>query len=291
MVFLRSYKTLILTFFAISIAEPGTATVPITIAPTGHAMVPVTGPFGEELFVFDTGAEGTALYADFADDAALPSAGRETLQGQTGMSELPLLQISSLTVDGQTVGPLAAMRFDRRADNVRLPGVVGLDMFGHLAVDFNLPAKQLTLMPTGTPPVGLTAAPVIATPTLGNLLTIPVPIGKTIAIAVIDTGARKTRINWKLAHQLGLEPSKLTKGDPIQGATNNEVSTASGEITDVILGNRHLARAPVLVADLPVFDAFGVADRPAIILGLDWLETTRMVVDFPARRVWFQASD
>jgi len=38
-----------------------------------------------------------------------------------------------------------------------------------------------------------------------------------------------------------------------------------------------------------VFEAFGVADRPAIILGLDWLAETRMVIDFPARRVWFEA--
>jgi hypothetical protein len=47
----------------------------------------------------------------------------------------------------------------------------------------------------------------------------------------------------------------------------------------------------VLVADLPVFAAFGVDDRPAIILGLDWLTATRMVIDFPARKVWFAVAD
>ena len=50
-----------------------------------------------------------------------------------------------------------------------------------------------------------------------------------------------------------------------------------------------LADAPVLVADLPVFEVFGVAGRPAIILGLDWLDRTRMVIDFPALQVWFEA--
>jgi hypothetical protein len=78
------------------------------------------------------------------------------------------------------------------------------------------------------------------------------------------------------------------RGDTIQGATNNSIETGSTRISDVFLGDRRIAEAPVLVADLPVFEAFGVADRPAIILGLDWLDTTRMVIDFPAKLVWFQ---
>jgi hypothetical protein len=41
------------------------------------------------------------------------------------------------------------------------------------------------------------------------------------------------------------------------------------------------------VADLPVFEVFGVADRPAVIFGMDWLDVARLVVDFPLRRVWF----
>ncbi len=291
MTYRRYSKSLVLAVMALSVAAPAQATVPITIAATGHAMVPVTGPFGNELFVFDTGAEGTAVYADFADRVALPSAGREILQGQTGTSDLQLFEISSLTVDGHTVGPLKAIRFDRRADNIRLAGIVGLDAFGHLTLDFNLPAKHLALIPSGTTPAGITASPVKATPTLGNLLTIPVRIGKSVAVAVIDTGARKTRINWNLARQLGMTPDKLAQGDQIQGGTNNPVMSAIGEVEDVMLGDRRLETAPVLVADLPVFEAFGVADKPAIILGLDWLEDTRMVIDFPAQQIWFQAAN
>lgn len=43
----------------------------------------------------------------------------------------------------------------------------------------------------------------------------------------------------------------------------------------------------ILRSSLPVFEAFVVADQPAIILGLDWLAETRLVIDFPARRVCF----
>ena len=60
-------------------------------------------------------------------------------------------------------------------------------------------------------------------------------------------------------------------------------------VGDVHLGTHRLEHAPVLVADLPVFDAFGVSDRPAVILGMAWLESTRMVIDFPAALVWFES--
>lgn len=269
-------------------AAPLTAQVPLEIAATGHATVPVEGAFGVRQFVFDTGAEGSAVYADFADSAGLKAAGNETLQGQTGATSVSVVQIDRLTVDGVTRAPIAAIRLDRRADGVPLAGIVGLDLFGDRTIDFDLPRKRLSLLAPGARPVA--GEGIAATTTTGQLLTIPVRIGATIATAVIDTGARKTRMNWRLGRLLGLDPAKLAKGDTIQGATNHAIDTSATRVKDVKLGTRQFADAPVLVADLPVFETFGVADRPAIILGLDWLVETRMVVDFPARRVWFAPS-
>jgi predicted aspartyl protease len=270
-------------------ATPVTADVPIAIAPTGHATVPVEGQFGVRQFVLDTGAEGSAIYAGFADEAKLPTAGKELLQGQTGASETPLVKLAFVTLDGTRKDNLEAVRLDPRADGVPLAGIIGLDVFGDRTVDFNLPNKRLALLQPGQRPSGLAGDGVLATPTTGNLLTVPVTIGGVTAVAVIDTGARKTRINWKLGRALGIDPSAIAKGDTIQGATNTAIETGATKVSNVRMGDRTLATAPVLVADLPVFEAFGVADRPAVILGLDWLFETRMVVDFPARRVWFLA--
>lgn len=268
-------------------AAPAAADVPIEIAATGHATVRVQGNFGIRQFVFDTGAEGTAVYANFADEVGLVSAGSEQLQGQTGISDVPLVRLDRLSLDGTAKAPLDAVRLDPRADGVPLAGIVGLDLFGERTVDFDLPRKRLALLAAGERPVAGVA--IVATPTAGNLLTIPVRIGSVTATAVIDTGARKSRINWKFGHLLGIDPTKIAKGDTIQGATNKAIETGATRVADVHLGSRVLADAPVLVADLPVFEAFGVADRPAIILGLDWLDATRMVIDFPARLVWFEA--
>lgn len=277
-----------LALLAALIAGSASAEVPIQIAPSGHATVPVEGSFGVMQFVFDTGAEGSAVYADFADEAGLKPAGSEQLQGQTGTADVQLVRLERLALDGASKASLDAVKLDPRADGVSLAGIVGLDLFGAQAVDFNLPAMRLALLSSGMRPIAGEGIP--ATPTAGNLLTIPVTIGSVTAVAVIDTGARKTRINWKLGGLLGLDASKVAKGETIQGATNTAVETGATRVSNVRLGDRVLADASVLVADLPVFEAFGVADKPAIILGLDWLNQTRMVIDFPARLVWFEAA-
>lgn len=266
------------------------AAVPVAVATTGHATVPVNGTFGVRQFVFDTGAEGSAVYAGFAEQVGLQPSGSEPLQGQTGTAEMPLVRLEFLELDGARKGPIEAIRLDPRADGIPLAGIIGLDLFGDRTIDFDFPRRTLALLAPGERPAGLNGPGVQATTTAGDLLTVPVRIGRTEAVAVIDTGARKTRINWKLGRALGLDPAKLDKGETVQGATNSAIETGATRVRDVRLGLRTLSDAPVLVADLPVFEAFGVADKPAIILGLDWLEQTRLVIDFPARLVWFEQS-
>ena len=267
------------------------AEVRLAIAPTGHVTVPVTGEFGTHQFVFDTGAEGTAVYAGFADSAGLRPAGTERLQGQTGVTDVPLVELRFLELDDVRKGAIKASKLPKRADGSSLAGIVGLDVFGDRTVDFDLTRKRLSLLPPGVRPHGLRSHPIQASTTIGMLLTVPIVIGDVTATAVIDTGARKTRFNWALGKRLGWDPTKLSDGDTIQGATNKPLDTRSATVPNVQLGDHRLVDAPALVADLPVFEAFGVADRPAIILGLDWLERTRMVIDFPARLVWFEPSE
>ena len=186
------------------LAGSANAEVPIALAATGHATVPVAGTFGTRQFVFDTGAEGSAVYAGFADEVALPTIASETLQGQTGATQVSLVRLERLVLDGVTKGPIEALRLEPRADGVALAGIVGLDLFGDRTIDFDYATRRLDLLEPGVRPAGLNGPGVPATPTTGKLLTVPVRIGRVEAVAVIDTGARKTRINWKLGRALGL---------------------------------------------------------------------------------------
>lgn len=271
------------------------ATVPITIAESGHETVPVfVEGIGRRQFVLDTGAEGSAVYEGFSKEAGLkPSANSETLAGQTGAVSVSAVRLPSFALDGFTVeAGLTAVVIQPRADGVLLNGIIGLDVFGQKLLDFNLPAKSVALHPGATVLAEMRAMEAInASPTTGGLLTVPVRLGGIDAVAVIDTGARKTRINWKLGEKLGLSPDDIADGDVVLGATNNPLRAGSATVHTVEFGKRVLTEIPIQVIDLPVFELFGVAALPAVILGLDWLMKTRMIVDFPQRHVWFIAVD
>ena len=283
-------SSICLAIAALGLGGPLRAEVPLSIADSGHATVPVEiegiGVFG---FVLDTGAEGSALYSPFEAVHGLPLRAEATeLQGQTGSASVRLAALPPLIVDGLRAENITAVVLEPRADGVPLPGIIGLDVFGAVTLDFDLPRGRAAFLPSGSRLPGLDASnAVAATTTTGGLLTFPVTIAGVEAVAVLDTGARKTRINWRLGRLLGLDAATLARGDVIQGATNSAVVTSEATVREARFGGVSLPSAPVLVADLPVFEVFGVADRPAVIFGMDWLTATRMVVDFPSLRVWF----
>src|SRR5204863_1872891 len=106
-------------------------------------------------------------------------------------------------------------------DGVRLAGIVGLDVIGDRTLVFDLPRHRVSLLPSGHRPSGVMGRATRASTIAGGLLTIPVKVGSLTAIAVIDTGARKTRINWALGRLLNLNPAKLVRGITIHAATIN----------------------------------------------------------------------
>ena len=293
MILLRAIAAFIALFLASGNVMPDEL-LPITVAATGHATVPVElQGLGTFSFVLDTGAEGSAVYQAFAASQKLsPTPDVVVLIGQTGAMDVAIVTLPPVTLGTWTTETVPAVVLPPRADGVDLPGIIGLDVFGKSVLDFDFPRRKIGLFPTGTRLPEVTNEPfLVATRTSGDLLTVSIKLNDTDAVAVIDTGARKTRINWVLGHKLGMTPGSLPAGDIIQGGTNTPLESGSAVIHKVDMGTQQLHNAPVLVADLPVFEVFGVDQQPAVILGLDWLESLRMVIDFPQQKVWFLAPD
>lgn len=290
----RVSRTLVAIAAALLFLPPAQAEVPLAYAESGHPTVPtLIGGKGPFQFVIDTGAEGSALYTAFAAEQGLqPIEGAsEDLQGQTGAAPVQLANLPSVSLDGRVAHNIRAAILPDRADGVKLPGILGLDVIGNYAVEFDVPGNRVALHPPGTMPARLgneRMQPIQATRLKGGLLGLPVTINGAQGIAVLDTGARDTRINWRFARAAGLNEGspRLVDDTPIQGATNRPVASKRGNVGTIDFGAFRQQNASVRIVDLPVFEAFGVADRPAMILGMDLLKQVHMLVDFQWQTVW-----
>lgn len=267
------------------------AEVPLTRAPSGHLTAPVrVGTGAPAAFVIDTGAEGCAVYAWFAAERKLLAIGAETLTGQTGEADITLVRAPSMTLDGHRVGALDCAVLPDRPDGVRLAGIVGADMLGRFVVVFDTKRMALSLhggAQHGQALVSPRARLVDVGVLPSGLLTAPVRLNSARGVAVLDTGARRSVFNTRFARAAGVADAALRPAETLQGATATPLALRAGQLGAFDLAGRTTPAIEARVADLPVFAAFGVAERPAMILGLDRLAGLRLVIDYPRNRVWF----
>lgn len=261
---------------------PVAAAVPMTRATSGHATVPVSidgqGPY---LFVIDSGAEASAVYARFAEEHHLAqTAGTDTLIGQSGSAEAPLLRLGHVELDGHRVNGITAVRLDNRQDGVALPGIIGLDVIGDTVARFDFRAMQLSLGGSIDEKRAVRAVAVT-----GGLLSVPVTVNGAVGTAVIDTGARETRVNGAFARAAGLVPDPDAKGTTIYGATNTAATLMPSHARRVAFAGVKLEDRPLKIADLAAFETMGLEDKPAMLLGLDYLKDRALVIDFPRKLV------
>lgn len=287
-------RALIAILLAASLSPVARAETPLSYAASGHVTAPTLvdgrGPFA---FVFDTGAEGSAVYATFAREHGLSPlpARHERLQGQTGAASFPLTRLASLGVDGRQAGDIEAVILPDRADGVALAGIVGLDLMGRFVVALDPSRHRLALHPPDTSARRVGGRGLAATKAMrlgGGLLGLPVTINGATGVAVLDTGARDSRINLRFAGAAGLGAglADLPDDGVIQGATNMAVATKRARLGTVEFAGVRRSNVDTRVVDLAVFEALGLADRPAMILGMDLLSDLRLVIDFPKGVVW-----
>ncbi len=244
------------------------------------------GPFR---FVVDSGADRTVVGRRLAAALALPPRTTATLHSMTGASSVPTVQVEQLKVGSATVWDLTAPVLEER--HLGADGILGIDsqIDQRLLLDFG--RDQIVVQDARRP---IAAVPgeivVVARRRRGQLILTQGTIEDRPVEAVIDTGAQVTIGNMALRRRL------LGKGGPESPATMTLISvtgeTIAAEVAHVPelrfgkLGVRNLTIAFV---DAAPFRLFGLADRPALLLGADVLRSfQRVSLDFRRRKVRFQ---
>jgi len=124
----------------------------------------------------------------------------------------------------------------------------------------------------------------------GQLILTEVRVGTLTVYALIDTGSDMTVGNFALLEKLAGSRHPPTQMPIVLNSVTGRSAAATGVILPRIrIGELQINDLPVAFADVPPFAVFGLADRPAMLLGTDALKGLKRVsLDFHQYRVRFQ---
>jgi len=264
---------------------------PLTRQPSGHWSAPVIvnglGPFE---FVVDTAASGSAVFPALRERLALKGAeqGRSQVHGASGVQSFELFPLQSLSLDGRRRDRLVAVGLNGIANDNVTGGIVGADLLSHYVAEFDFPAGQLRLHDPGTE-------------LAGNWGSVPFTLNRTRFVVlqgrldgrpvtmILDTGARRTIVNWAAAEQAGVtkESDGFRPAESVGGATEHRTPALLRDFRSLSAGELDLGGQAITIAELPVFAQLGI-NGPAMILGLDRLRALRIAIDYPRGRLLFQ---
>ena len=288
---LRRFRSLLAPALALLVAAPGAAER-MTLAPSGHLIIPVllngAGPFD---FVVDTCASATSLVAGMPERLGLESVGgaQAQIRGASGNGTAALFRLDRIEVDSRASGPLTLASLPVPPGGPPAwSGVLGVDVLADFVAEFDVPGGRFRLLDPATDlaaagawdrlPFALNGA---GFPVLQGTLD-----GRPMHI-LLDTGARRTLINWPAARLLGLVPGdpSLAAAQPVRGATVQQFAAVKRSFGTIAIGGFSVPAGEITIADLPVFGPLGWADQPAMILGMDRMGGFHFAVDYPRSRL------
>lgn len=247
--------------------------------------VPVTiegaGPYR---FLIDTGAQATVVTHELVDDLALRRSGTATLVAMGSSQQVETIELDRLEFANRSVSGLVAPLL--HASHIGADGILGLDSLQDMRVLIDFKARRMQVADADS--LGGNAGYEIivrARPKLGQMIITDARVNGVKTAVIIDTGAQNTIINPALMAKLrARKGSEVTTVDVL----GTQTSSATAMLRSLRISELTLTDVPVAITDSPVFEALGLGDKPALVLGINNLSIfNRVAIDFPTRRILF----
>jgi predicted aspartyl protease len=252
-------------------------TVPVTL--NGH------GPYP---FMVDTGANISCVARRVAQALALPVQPSRPVHTMVAVRSQPLALIDVLTVGRQTRRSMAALAL--QLEDPRLGGVLAVDWLQNQRLTLDFTRNSLELADSRHDFSRPGRVILQARRRLGQLTIVDAELGETRISALIDSGSEASLCNAPLRR---LIERRRAAGERRQMVQMISVlgEPFAGELLYLPflrLGGLELGNVPVVHADTHAFQIWGVADVPAVLLGMDLLRQFRAVsLDYGRSQVRF----
>lgn len=248
-----------------------------------------SGPFR---FLVDSGADRSVIGVALAKRLNLPASDTVRLNDIAGATDVSTFLVDTLKVGDASTFAVSAPALPEQFLGAQ--GIVGVDALADRRIMMDFQNNKITLEDARTP---VKEEPgeimVIGHRRHGQLILTEVKVGKLTIYALIDTGSDMTVGNIALLEKLAGSRHPPTQMAIVLNSVTGRSATATGVILPHIqIGGLQINDLPVAFADVPPFAVFGLADRPAMLLGTDALKgLKRMSLDFHQYRVRFQLRD
>lgn len=248
----------------------------------GRVTVPVLidgqGPFN---FAVDSAANCSVLADDLLGPLNLAPALRLTMHTLVGAEEVDGViagRVSSGAVNEERV----RLAVGRRSALEGLDGLLGSDLLAGRRLVLNFRGRtgarigrshrnERGFLDPVDPSARLQSTP---QERFRGLLVVPALVGPARATGIVDSGAAVTILNRAAARQGLARPWRLRNGENysrVQSPTGRGVNAEVMLLPTLNLADAVVSNVPVLVGDFHTFALWGVADRPAVLLGVDVL--------------------
>ena len=258
-----------------------------SIAPDLHARPTIAvrvagqGPFR---FLIDTGAQATVIARDVAERLALPSAGRAMLVATGSRQPVDLVQVTGLAFADREMNLAASPMLE--GAHLGADGILGLDSLQGLRVLMDFRDRRITLADPDTERLtGGYEIIVRARKRLGQMIIMDADVDGVRTAVIIDTGAAVAIGNPALQRKLRAKGRQEGTSTDVNGV---QFDTDLGLANRIRIGTMTIADVQIGFTDSPAFHALRLAERPALILGMNALQMLdRLAIDFAARKVMF----
>jgi predicted aspartyl protease len=237
-------------------------------------------------FVIDTGSERTVVASELARRLNLAPGPARRVVTMAGTVPVATALLPDLRIGPVTIARIEAPVFLR--SNLGAIGMLGIDALqGHkVSIDFDRDTMALLPSPRRRRPrPQVDEIVVVAKSLYGQLIVTDARWrGRKIAV-VIDTGSAITVGNPALL-RLGRKPPLHLGAVTMIAVSGVAVPAELYRLEQVEIGGARFLGVPVAIADVAPFHRLGLADRPALLLGMDALRLFRAVdIDFANRSI------
>lgn len=274
---------------------PGSDPAPLATGENGANLLTIDvqingkGPFH---FVVDTGADRTVIADDVARELGLVTGEPVMVEGvvRTVRAETARIQKAAVGVIArENIETPILPRAQLLAD-----GYLGLDVVDGYRVTLDFRNRALliseprpTQLVNWSPPNEI---PVRVGGSNGHLRSLNCLIDGVRATAFVDTGAEISVGNPQLYDALVERDPTYVKQQtiPLTGVTGGVVNGQVTTVKKVKLGSLTFEDSRIAIADLQIFRLWEIDDRPALLIGMNWLrQFSKVSVDYGRKELRF----